>query len=253
MWTFGGSRLDTFGAVTLLDAYLDLPPKRGDNILIPLSHGAKWVPKFFDQRVVSFGMEIIGKTIPDLESKMDSLKALLGIRTQGVLLNEATSRQALAEVVEVLGLGRNPDPLVAKIVIDFLLADPFFRDLAKTTKLFTIDASPKTFTVVHPGSAEECNSIITLTGPLDHPVITNTTNGVVLQYDDILAAAGNTVTIDCANFTAIDETTANVVGKIVHTGAPAFMVLVPGDNDFSVVDGSATTGTIQFDFYPPYL
>jgi phage-related protein len=250
-WTFGGTRLADFGAVTELDAYLDMPAKRGDNILIPMAHGRVWVPKFFDQRIVSFGIEISADDVPALEQKMDALKALLGSRVQQALVNQFCdgARSAGAEVLNALGVTRDPDPLVAKVVIDFLLADPFFRSSVLTTKTFTAASSP--YTLNNPGTAEERFAIITFTGPLSNPIVTNTTNGVVLQYDAVLAAGSDIVTVDCEHFTAVDETAANVVGSIVHSGDTAFMTLAPGDNVMTLA--GAGGGSVQIDFYPPYL
>lgn len=253
-WAFNGVRLASFGALTELDSYLDIPAKRGANIAIPFKHGTEHVDKYFDEKTVDFGLEVIAGNIPDLETKFDALRALLAVKQRKYLsyISSAGIRQALAEVVMPITPTRDGDALVAKVVISFLLAEPFFRNVVKTTRgPYTIDASPKALTVNNPGSAEECKSIITLVGPLSHPIITNGT--VVLQYDDDLAGAGNTVTIDCDAFTAVDETATSVIDKIVHSGDPAFMVLYPGDNSISVTDGTHTTGTIQFDFYAPYL
>ena len=254
-WTFNGVHLSSFGAVTRLDSYLDMPPKRGDNILIPMAHGKTWVPKFYDTRIVSFGIEVIGTSIIDLEQKMDALKLLLGVRTQEILSNMFCEgpRIAWAEVLNQLGGTRDPDPLVASVVLDFLLADPFFRASVLTSDTKTIDASPKIYALHNPGTAEERKAIITLTGPLNIPTITNTTNGVVLQYNGVLAAITDIVTIDCGLFTAVDETAAVVLDKIIHTGDSTFMAFVPGDNILSVADGTATTGTVKIEFYPPYL
>ena len=255
-WTFGGVRLSDFGVVTELDSYLDMPGKRGDNVLIPMQHGKVWVPKYYDSRVISFGLEIIAGNIPELEALFDGLKALVGTRVQRLLTNSninGTSRSAYAEVLSQLGPTRDPDPLVAKVVIDFLLADPFFRGSVLKTDTFDIPNSNYTFD--NPGSAEECKAIVTFADALDHPIFTNPTTGCTLQYDDVLGA-GDSVIIDCGKKTAVDGLGNNVVGKIVHSGDSPFMVFAPGVQFLFLSDAAGAdtgTGTVKIDSYPPYL
>ena len=278
-WTFNGVHLSSFGAVTRLDSYLDMPPKRGDNILIPMAHGKTWVPKFYDTRIVSFGIEVIGTSIIDLEQKMDALKLLLGVRTQEILSNMFCEgpRIAWAEVLNQLGVVRDPDPLVASVVVDFLLAEPFFRSVGIVSHLLTTPAvwdyfpyeanyfadwfpydsvfapTPVVYGITNPGTAEERNAIIYLMGPLTDVTITNITNGVWMDYTGTIAA-GQMVTIDCKNFTAVQTTApTNVIGNISHGGDTSFMVLLPGLNNIEVLAAAMGGGQIQIDFYPPYL
>jgi hypothetical protein len=128
--------------------------------------------------------------------------------------------------------------------------DPFFRLLVKTTVQQAISNSTP-FNAYNPGTAEERCAIITLTGPLDHPIITNAANGVALTYGGILTS--ESVVIDCAKFTAVKTGAINVIGLLEWTGDVVPMALVSGDNLVSVVDGSNTGGVVKFEFYPPYL
>ena len=253
-WKFGNVILSSFGHITELDSYLDIPPKRGGNIFIPFQDGNVHVPKFFDQKVISFGMEIVSDGVCDLEEKLDNLKMLLGVRGQQYLSNtmfQGGERRALAEVVTQLGVTRGSDPRVARVVIDFLLSGSFLRSAVLTSVETTINSTPKTFTINNPGTADERTAIITLTGPLDHAIITNTTNSIAVEYNNDLAGAGNVVVINCGTFATIP---AGAIADIIHTGDTAFMVLAPGDNAFSVVStGGHTTGKIKFEFYAPFL
>jgi hypothetical protein len=271
------------------------------------------VPKYFDQRIVTFGIEVTSESIPDLEQKMDIIKRLFGSRVQKPLTHVYCEgeRTALAEVLNPLGVTRDPDPLVAKIVVDFVLAEPFFRGYYKTyypTRLdyagstvwldfpnslvagdriritgvnagfgvtgvdgdavctggsnpvtvecivtgtpagaappitatagivysffedyFDISTSPH---VIHnPGTAEDRKAVITFNGDFDTPILTNLTNGVILEYAAVISGGDNLV-VDCGAYTAVYNLTLNVIGQIVHSGDSAFMVLVPGDNMF---------------------
>jgi hypothetical protein len=125
-----------------------------------------------------------------------------------------------------------------------------------------INLSPTYYPIVNPGTAEECKAIITLTGPLQNLKIINLTasnyyGGVFTGYVWVgymgAITAGHHVTINCANFTAVDETGANKVGNVVHSGAPSFLVLLPGNNSMRAEDDIATTGLVTIEFYPPYL
>lgn len=255
-WSFDGVRLDSFGIVTELDSYLDMPSKRGDDVLIPMRHGKLWVPKYFDSRVVSFGIEIPSGGILELEATIDSLKTLVGSRTQKVLMNSAFAggpRSALAEVVNQLGVTRDPDPLVAKVVLDFNLAYPFFYGSMPRWDIFDIPNTMYDFD--NPGTAEECKAIVTFTDMLDRPIFTNPTAGCTLQYDDVLGI-GDSVIIDCWNKTAVDGLGNNVVGKIVHSGDSPFMAFAPGHQFLYLSDAAGAdtgAGTVRIDYYPPYL
>ena len=125
-----------------------------------------------------------------------------------------------------------------------------------------INLSPTYYPIVNPGTAEECKPVIKLTGPLTNPKIINLTaanyyGGLFTGYVWVgymsAILVGHYVVINCANFTAVDETGTNVVGNIVHSGAPSFMVFMPGNNSMRVEDDIATTGLVTVEFYPPYL
>lgn len=261
-WQFNSVPLASFGALVLLDESYDGPSKRGDNIPIPYQHGRTWVPKYFEQRTMMFGVTIIGSDMYDFESKIDTLKALCGTRVRKYLGHHFlvggsyNFRQALAEVQGNLGLVRDDDARVAKATITFLMAEPFLRANVLSTLTTTINASPKTFTFTHQGTAEETQAIIRLSGPLSNPVISNLHADFAAPISFTYGAAianGHYVDVDCGKFTAIYDGVTNVVGNITHAGDPHFMVLLPGANPMSVTDGTHTTGTVRIQHYPPYL
>jgi hypothetical protein len=255
-WTFGGVRLSSFGEITELDSYLDLPAKRNENILIPMQDGNTHVKKFFEQKTVSFGIEIVSDGVCDLEETMDALKMLLGQRGQQYLTNPMFTtgeRRALAEVVAPLGVTRKPDPRVARVVIDFLLAEPFMRDVTQYAPAPTVIGGHNTpATIVNSGTAEERWAIITLTGPLENVVYTNSANGLILYYTGVIAG-GSHVDIDCGAFTALYDGAVNVLGNLTHVGDTAFMVFVPGPNLMDLDDLNIAGGDVGVTFYPPFL
>jgi len=145
---------------------------------------------------------------------------------------------------------------LAKIVLVFSLPRPFFRSAdAIPSAPEEINTSPTTFTTNNPGTIEERNPTITLTGPLQNTVITNTTNNISMTYTGTIAD-GEVVVISTnayGEYQAVKDGTTNVIGNVTHNGSAALMVLNVGDNEFSVTDETATTGVVEFSFYPPYL
>ena len=109
---------------------LGLPPVRGADADVMWRPGKVWQEKVFDARHIILGLVITGTTLGDLEDNFDILKALFGQRTQALLevtLEDTTVLQQYAEVIGDLGivyLG----PTAARMVVDFLLAEPYLRD-----------------------------------------------------------------------------------------------------------------------------
>lgn len=256
-WSFGGTALSLYGKVLVINEYLDLPDKRGDNYEISYRHGTIYVPKFYGQRKMTFGFSINESSAERLEGTLDSLRQLLAVRTQQILsctMEDASVRNAYASVDNPLEVERITNTL-AKCAIEFTLTTPFFRGADPIpTNTTTIDASPTLMTVTNTGTFEERDPIITLTGPLSNTVITNTTNGCVLTYTGTIDA-GDSVVIQTVNgeYTAVHNILGNVVGNLTHSGSSALMVFDPVDNDLSITDGTATTGTVDVTFYPPFI
>ncbi len=254
-WKFAGRWLDEFGIVTEIDNYLDIAARRNDNILVPYRDGRVHATKYFDQRTLTFGILLVQKSVMELEILLDDMKTIFGVRSLQTLQAAFRGgvRAGQAEVVGAMQVQRDEDnPLIARCLIDFLLPEPFLRAVVLSTSTTTIDATPKTFTLNNPGTAEERKPVITLTGPLANTKVENLTNDVYVVYNAAIGA-GHSVVIDCEDWTAVDETGVNVLSDITHSGDPAFMVLQPGNNSMKVSDGVHTTGTVKIEFYPPYM
>lgn len=259
VWSFGGTTLLTYAyRITLINDYLDIPERRGENQMIPFRHGTTFVPKYFDERVMVFGMAIRGANAAGLETTMDSLRAKLAPNTQQVLSctrEDATVRTALATVRSPLQVERHGSK-TALIVVEFELADPLFRlSTLIADNTTTINSAPEAMVVTNPGTVEERNPTILLTGPLTNVVITNSTNGVVMTYTGAIAG-GDTVTIyqkADGEYTAIHSVSGEVIGNVTHSGSAALMVIDVGVNNLSIASDVITTGTVKISFYPPFL
>lgn len=252
-WGFGSTWFTLAGATNVIDlsSALDLPPVKGSNADIPMREGKYALVKDFDQRVVTLGMNLQGVSILDFETKLDALKLLFGNRTRQYLqrvLQDSTVRRALAEVTKFdIKL---TSPISAKMTADFVLAEPFFRSTILSTDTQTISASPHSYSLANPGSAAERGAIITFTGPLDYPKLTNLTNNVYVGYNNAISA-GVAVVINSALFSCAQGAT-NLLNKLVHSGDAYFFKLEPGVNSLKL-ESNVTGGTVKVDFYPPHL
>jgi phage-related protein len=256
-WSYNGTALTEFGIVRVFDDYLDSPERRGENIQIPYRDGRVHVAKFWDERKIAISIAIYGADAQALETKIDSLNALVSPRSPKALVQtreDSSVRTAQATV----DASRQPERFShygAKAVLVFTLADPFFRSDTEVDETETIDESPKAMAVENTGNVEERNPTIILTGPLENVVITNTENGCSLLYTGEIDD-GDTVTIQQAasgEYTAVHSVDGDVIGNVSHDGETALMVLIAGDNDLSIESDVETTGTVQITFYPPYI
>jgi phage-related protein len=256
-WKFGGTDLSSLGVITLMDDFLDLPQARAGNIEIPFKTGTVFVSPYYDETTLQMGMTITAATADALETALDTLKALLSPRTQQTLertLTDTTKRTVSAIVNKRLQVTR-PAPWIAKLVIEFELAQPFFRlstVIADNTTI--INSAPEPMTVTNTGTVAERDATFLLTGPLTNVVITNSTAGGTLTYTGVIDA-GETVTIGTLNgeYYATHNVDGNVIGNVTHSGSSALMVFNVGANTLSIASDVITTGTVKISFYPPFL
>lgn len=257
-WSFRGTSLDSLGIVTLVSDSLKMTKRRGGNMLIPFRDGRVHTKKFFDERNLILGLELVEASIEALETKIDTVKTLMGRDGLGELeqtLENEDVRVAMAEYNEDLDVKRT-SPVSAKLLLEFTLPEPFFRSDTLTTVEEVIDESPHEYTFTNPGTVRERKPRIILTGPLENTEIVNEENDVSLKYNAEIED-GDIVTIDIdadtGEFTAVHSVSGNVIGNITHEGDTALMVFEPDENDLTVTDDVATNGTVTIEFYPPYL
>jgi hypothetical protein len=204
------------------------------------------------------GITITATTADALETALGSLRALLAPRVEQTLsmtLADTTVRTVPASVNKSMQINR-PVPWVAKLVIEFELSRPFFRlSTAITSNVTTINASPKSMSVVNPGTAIEYAPTITLAGPLQNVVITNTINGTSVSYTDILATGATVILSTGAGgeFSAVHSVYGNVINAVSHSGSSVLLIINPGTNPLSITSDVHTTGTVAVSFNPPYV
>jgi hypothetical protein len=256
---FGTTSLTNFGRVTLIDDYLDMAARRGENIIIPYMDGAIHTQKYFDQRKIIVGIAVIAATATALETAFDTMKTLFSPRTQQILemtLEDTSVRNAYATVDTPLQVER-VSSTIARVVVEFTLTSPYFQGaslIADNTVI--IDTSPHAMTVTNTGNVEERNPTITIDGPFTSITITNSTNGAVLTYTGAIGAAENVVigTLNGEFYATLSTGSVNVIGNVTHSGSSTLMPINVGANTLAITsDGGDNTGTVKISFYPKYL
>jgi len=231
-FTFGGTALSTIGTVAHFDDYLAAPARRGGDLIIPFQDGEVFVQKFYGTRTITVYLHVSAASETALETLLDTLNALIALRTERVL---AMTMAGSAVRNINASVNRKPDVKVeyataskafAKVAIEFVATKPFWRSNTLLDVTTTINASPKTFTLTNTGGAQERSPSFVIDGPFSSIAITNSTTGAVLTYTGAIGAA-ETVTISVnstGEWTAVLSTgSANVIGNVTHTGDSALM------------------------------
>lgn len=260
-WSFRGAPLNRPDLrVRQMQGPHGVPPLRGQDFLTYGGVGQLWVPKIADSRRI--GLELLLTDVlraGEIQALLDELGALFADRSQGALVHyhpDGTIRTAQAEVADWAPAdSRASIGALYAGVVDFLLADPWFYT-PEVTASAAVPSSPTAFTVANPGTAYPCGPqgalTVTYTGPIANPVLTNAANGVSLTVN-VTVAAGTTLVVDCAAYTAVNGA-ANAIASVLHSGAPQFMVLQPGDNPMTVTGTGMTGATaVAVAFTPPYV
>lgn len=259
-WSFGGTALTDLGRVTILNDYLDTAERRGQNVVLPFRHGSTFVQKYYDERVISIGLAINVASATALESRLDTIKRLMSVRTQQTLsmtMEDSTVRTTQATLDSPFQIERKKDAF-AMAVLDFRLTTPYFRSNTQYNGTITVSAGTVTGNVINTGTIEEIDPTITLIGPLNNTVITNTLNSYSLTYSGTIAGTVVIQTSSTNEFTATSNGTANVIGNVTHSGGAALMMFNAGGtsngtNAMSIVNTGGTTGKVIFSFYPPFI
>jgi len=255
-FTYNGTDLATLGNITVIDGYLDIPERRGKNIEVPFRDGTVFVPKYYDERILVFGIAVLGTSLSDLETKMNTIRVLFSERSQKTLsiaYEDSTTKTALVTIDKPLQVTRINS--LARIVVEMTMTEPYFRlSTAIADNTVTINASPKAMTVANPGTVEERAPTILLTGPLTNVTITNSTVSCSLTYTGAIDS-GHTVTIGTLNgeYYATHSVSGNVIGNVTHAGSPALMTFNPGNNTLAITSTVTTTGAVRVSFYAPFL
>jgi hypothetical protein len=270
-----GTSLMTYAyAIQTLTGRERLPVKIGDNIRIPYRNGRIWKPKTYDEQVITLGMWVQGCDVnghvptagsrAQLNSNLRALRKLFGPTGRQLqlqrILQYATGQEthtALGEVASGSAATQNEmdmqfvTPRFATFTVDIVMADPWWYGPPIVTTL-----SAGTTTIAHPGDVEATAMTITFAGPLTNPRLTNQSISPVVNVVYLGSlASGQTVTLDCTAFTAINQIGTSVIGSVSHAGSLRWMLLEPGNNTMvldNAAGGSVGAGSCTVTYSPPY-
>lgn len=265
-WYWNGLPLQSaYGAWNLASmggSRFGVPVFRGQNYAAPYRAGQGQRPKMPDSRTVTLAFWVDGQgqhstgTYPAPDTRlawnnnlqqlrqaffgMNGLGSVQGQLQRNWYLTQSGSNKlvtatAMAELAGSMDLSMN-GRTSAGFSADFLLADPFFYG-AQVTK--ACSGASTTVTGLGEGVAglgypsAVAGFTVTLSAAA---TVTNTTAGVAFT----VSGGSYPVTVDVLNGTATDNGGANVIGNLTHSGARAWMVVLPGSNVISVSAGTAT-------------
>jgi len=266
-WRFKGTDLSTYAQlVRRVDGVDELPPLRGEDVMVPSIRGRRFARKQADEKRLTLALWVqsmdaaggLTSSSPkaQVRANLDALYALLGSRTQGQLERVMPDASIRAAAAEVVAIGNIEDDFAGEAIgltADFLLADPAFYGAAVAPSQAT-PASPTNFTVTNPGSLSTHRVVLTFNGPIANPRIANLSidaGGSYFLECLVTVAAGKQLVIDCGAFTAANDG-LNAIGSVRHSGGFEFFRLEPGANNLRV---TATTpgGSVVVGYSPPYL
>ena len=264
-WQYGGVDLNTKAwSVVGVPEGLGHPGLRGSNLQVPFQDGKRWIKKRYDERVIMLSMWVRGLDpltgkVPSGQSEtealynnIDYLAAVFGKRGQQPLkriLPGGVERQATAEVYRQVDFAKTQAGL-AKFTVEFLLADPFFYALEKTQEIKTVGAATYEWSHNNPGTAPVTNVTITLTGPLESPMLVCLENAIWLQYQGSIGN-GESVVINTGGFSCT-KGGSNMLSAIKHGGDASWLTLEAGDNQLRVTS-TLTGGSVKLEYYPAYF
>jgi hypothetical protein len=265
-WDVNGTSLNTLAwNIETLNGRQRVPQLRGDDTHVPFRPGAIWRPKQPDSRTLTLAMWVLGCNIDGSAPVGGSARAKFNDNRESLIklfyspdtqlsltkrwqtmtgLKQATGLAELMSDMDASMLGIDG----AQFAVDLRLADPYFYGPTITPTALAVGVGAA---VTNPGVWLVQKMTIVFNGGLTNPRLTNSTTGVWVQYTGVIAG-GASVTLNTDLFTAITNTSVNVIGAVTHQGARNWLPLRPGSNMLTLT-ASAGTGTATVSFQPPYI
>lgn len=245
--TFDGVQLNTYAKnISTFTGRLTTPDIRGENLVLPSRSGyifspnrplgpgemvwSMWVLGCNDNGVVPGG----SSQRLQFQANWDALVRLFTRRSKlsaiTKVLPDATVRECAAEVVDTLEPQTTSGGTRATFSVALQIPDVYWQDTSNTTQAATAGATlPKTLNLTSfagmTGTIED--AVITVTGPIANPRVTETETGIYVQYNGTVAT-GDTWVFDCKNFTSAKTSpVTDVVLSTMHVGHPKFLIITP--------------------------
>ena len=267
-WEAQGTALNTYAYnISTLGSDRDnVPPLRGDDIVIPFRPGQLFIPKQVDSRTITLAMWVQGcntdGTIPRTgsaqralyEKNLRKLRRLLWTPYRQFKLTKRFHDDygtvvAGDAMVQFTG-GLAPEMLGnahGTFTVDLKLCDPYFYGRLPVT--IRLNASTAVKAAI--GGDAPTNKVTVKFTTGANPQLTNVTDGVMVKYGATVPSAADIVIDSDAALAYRSDTLVSVRDKMTHTGARLWFQLQPGPITLraAVTSGSINT---QLIYYPAY-
>lgn len=255
-WEADGQSLHTFARSIETMGGMSPPPLRGENIVVPLSPGARHLQKVIDQNTITLAMWVRGvpqdagqgasrPTKAQFQSNWNDLLRLLWRTDRQVKLTKrfydrgSVNPIAASALVEYAGqlaptmIGRN----AAKCAVDLRIAEGlFYADTPLNTPLVNGDN-----TIVVPGNAPTLNFFIRINGARTNTRILNKTNGMQFTYPQAILA-NEYLHVTPRDYGAQHKPASSpeydASTRIIWDGGYQWLQLEPGENIINVLSTS---------------
>lgn len=244
--TFDGVQLNTYAKnISTFSGRLSTPEIRGDTLVLPNRSGyiftpnrplgpgemvwSMWVLGCNDNGVVPVGSNFRQQ----FQANWDSLSRLFTRRSRmssvSKVMPDGTTRECSVEVIEKLEPEAAAGGTRAEFTVGLNIPSVYWQDTSNTVQSATVGATlPKTLNLTSfagmTGTIED--AVITVTGAIANPRVTETETGAYVQLNDTLTAS-QTWVVDCGAFTSVKGGSTDVVISTVHVGHPRFLIITP--------------------------
>jgi len=222
---------------------------------LPFEHQQKRLDTKFRPRIVQLLINDKRSTVAAQQSAADTLLARLnpdvGEGTLKIILDDGTERRLDCMVVagpELSQENRLGTGALRSYLVRFEAANPFLYDPTQKTQSDNFDgATPVNISCSNAGNMGSF-PVITIAGPVTHPVVTLTGTGEFVNLDYEIGV-GSTVTIDCdpALKTCKLADGNNLAGYVSKTST--YFDLERGSNTVQISASAGSTGLIEIAWY----
>lgn len=255
-WDADGESLHTYARSIETLGGMGPPPLRGENIVIPLSPGAVYVPKTPDQNTLHLAMWLRGVD-PEAGSGVTQSSRALFQQNYNDLIRLLWKPGRQVELTKRFYDVGSSSPVAASAMVEYKggleptmigrSAGKCLVDLGVPGAYFYA-VNPLTVPVVNgdniisvPGNAPTLNVRIVINGSRTNTRVLNKNNGIQFTYPTAVLA-GEYVDIYPQTFEARHKPASaveyDVSTRIIHSGAPQWFQLEPGDNIVNISSDS---------------
>ncbi len=248
-FSFGGTDLRDYGLYIAPGARRPLlPDARGRFVALADTSKTLDFGSFYDAREFRLPCVIIGSSMADLNSKLDSIRSTLDVLDglQQLIFGLQETRYWLAKY------NRGSDitliKFVARLTLNFISPDPFAFSTTSDTPNHPIAADPTTVSETTGGTAP-IRPVWKLTpdAPVSGAVqLENDTRSELIQWSGDLDGAGDYIEIDVENHLISKNGTASMAGA-----SGTFPLMSPGVANSITVTGM--TGDLDITYRDRYL